>query len=163
MSRAIRRIIIHCAASPNGRALSTVTRSATEEIDDWHRKRGFRRSDQARAAYNPRLTSIGYHWVIDTDGAIYSGRHPDEIGAHAVGHNTDSLGICMVGTDRFTGPQWAALQRIVEAQRSVYPTVQVLGHRELPDVKKSCPGFDVGAWEAGGRQPLSDHMMEVKP
>lgn len=156
--RQVSLLIIHCAASPNGRRLGVRGLSAAQVIDGWHRARGFKRNWRARAEFNPGLESIGYHWVIDTDGTTFSGRHPDEIGAHAAGHNIDSLGVCLAGTDQFTPAQWVALRGLVETQRRTWPNLQAMGHRDLPDVKKICPGFDVYAWDAGSREPVHGHI-----
>lgn len=161
MGREINRLIIHCAASPNGASLTRGGRTAAEEIDAWHAQRAFKRGDAERRAFNPNLKSIGYHAVIDVDGMVYTGRHPDEIGAHAAGHNRDSIGVCLVGTDQFTLAQWASLKRLVEAQRQQRPNLQILGHRDIPDVHKTCPGFDVATWEIGGRTPLPGHIQQV--
>lgn len=158
-TRLITRLIIHCAATPNGKSLTRNGISAAQTIDEWHRARGFKRDWKARADWNPGLQSIGYHWVIDTDGTVYAGRGLDEPGAHAAGYNLDSLGICLVGTDKFTPAQWGKLKEQVAKVRQHWPTVQVIGHRELPKVAKSCPGFDVGAWESGSRIPLVGHIV----
>ena len=77
-----------------------------EDIDRWHTDRGFRRGAEWLARQNGRLFSIGYHFVIYTSGTVATGRHLEEIGAHVAGSNARSIGICMVGTDRFTPAQW---------------------------------------------------------
>ena len=48
--RTINQIIIHCTATKAGR------KTTVEEIDRWHRARGFR--------------CIGYHYVIYLDGTV---------------------------------------------------------------------------------------------
>ena len=161
--RHITKIVIHCAASPNGRRLSRGGLTAAQIIDGWHRERGFKRDWRKRAEWNPSLESIGYHWIVDTDGTVYGGRSVEEVGAHAFGHNIDSLGICMVGTDQFTVAQWVALRGLVERMRQDWPNAQAIGHRDLPDVHKTCPGFDVYAWETGSREPVHSHICEEEP
>jgi N-acetyl-anhydromuramyl-L-alanine amidase AmpD len=137
--REINKIIIHCSASPNGR------HTTVNDIDAWHRARGFRR---VNPLINPELTSIGYHFVIYTDGMIHTGRDVREVGAHAGGYNANSIGICMIGTDTFTGDQWDALQQLISTLKEKYPAAEIIGHRDLPGVKKLCPGFDVRTWLA---------------
>nr|WP_329601534.1 N-acetylmuramoyl-L-alanine amidase [Pasteurella multocida] len=44
---------------------------------------------------------------------VESGRKIGEIGAHCRGQNRNSIGICLVGTDRFTVAQWQALANLV--------------------------------------------------
>ena len=138
--RRVRRIIIHCSASPNGRA------DTIRDIDRWHKERGFLRALTFRQKYRPELTSVGYHAVIHVDGTIAQGRHTDEVGAHAYGYNHDSIGVCLSGTDEFTPQQIEALELYILSILSMYPNATVMGHRDLPAVKKSCPGFDVKKW-----------------
>ncbi|MGL9773161.1 MAG: N-acetylmuramoyl-L-alanine amidase [Sodalis sp. (in: enterobacteria)] len=97
MSRAIHRIIIHCAATPNGRVLGRDGENAAQVIDCWHRARGFH---CAAPANDNGLTSIGYHGVIDVAGQWLTGRDVEEVGAHVRGHNAHSLGLCLVGGGR---------------------------------------------------------------
>lgn len=154
-SRRIERLVIHCSATPNGRP------HTARDIDDWHRQRGFERREGDKERHNPNLSSIGYHWVIRLDGIIETGRHPNEIGAHAQGFNSRSLAVCMIGTDKFTREQWEALKALVEDFQQTYPNEQyhVVGHRNLKGVKKECPGFNVRAWRDGGMQPLDGHII----
>ena len=176
--RPIKLIVIHCSASPNGRWTTTA------DIDAWHKKRGFLRQPAARLQFNPELTSIGYHHVIYTNGVIAAGRAHEEVGAHVTGHNADSLGIAMIGTDRFSPAQWIALRELINALTQQqgnrpprYPNARVVGHRDLsPDRNgngvvepqewlKTCPGFDVATWRRGGMEPLASNLFteETKP
>lgn len=142
MSRQIDTIVIHCSATPNGRW------TTAPDIDRWHDDRGFERRDHWRERFNPEYKAIGYHFVIYTDGTVVTGRHLDEVGAHASGHNARSIGICMIGTSAYTMEQWRALDGLVAKMRTRYPSAKVMGHRDLPDVHKTCPGFDVATWLA---------------
>jgi len=159
MNRTIDAIVIHCAATPDGKVVTI------EEVDAWHATRGFKRSEAARAAFNPELRAVGYHYLIGVGGTVSSGRALVEIGAHVAGSNARSIGICMVGTARYTPAQWNALQNLVERLRAAYPAAQLLGHRDYsPDQDgdgvvepwewtKTCPGFDVRAWDDAGYEP----------
>lgn len=40
---------------------------------------------------------IGYHFLIDPFGDIFEGRPVDAVGAHVKGHNTDNVGISIMG------------------------------------------------------------------
>ena len=168
IARPISQLIIHCTATPSGKWLSGC---APVVIDAWHKGRGFHRSAIARRAFNPDLGAIGYHYLLDIDGRVWTGRHVDEVGAHVAGHNTYSLGVCLVGgaekSARYTQDQWDALSALV---RRLLPLCKagcaVLGHRDLsPDSNgnnkvepqewvKTCPGFDVAPWVARGMKPL---------
>lgn len=174
MPRPIRLIVIHCSDSQNGRSLFSGVpgtpgfRDPAMEIDAWHRERGFHRDTYWRGRQNAALSAIGYHYVIGRNGALFTGRHEEERGAHAQGWNMHSIGLCLVGTDVFTPHQYAQLRRTLEglAERLAVPLAPpvlatldgkgvvrqagVCGHRDLPGHRKACPGFDVGTWLAGG-------------
>lgn len=151
MTRKIGLIVIHCADSPNGHPFTA------QDIDSWHRERGFERMPQWRARQNPNLTSIGYHFVIGAQGALETGRHSDEIGAHVQGHNANSLGICLIGRDQFSLEQWNQLGSLVEQLQIQYPQARVVGHRSLSLVK-TCPNFDVQAWLQADLLPPVDQI-----
>ncbi len=152
MTRAINGIIIHCAATPNGKSF------AAEDIDRWHDERGFARRGYWRMRFNQTLRAIGYHYVILVNGTVVTGRHEDEVGAHAGGFNAKTIGICMVGTDRYALAQWEALDGLIADLQERYPAAKILGHRDLsPDLNgngiiepdewtKICPGFSVASW-----------------
>lgn len=172
--RTVNLIVIHCSATPNGVSLARGKQNPAQVIDAWHRKRGFKRNPTARLSWNQPLSSIGYHFVIDVNGLQYTGRHLDEIGAHAAGKNRNSVGICLVGTSHFTQLQWQQLATTVAMLREKYPLSEIVGHRDLsPDVNrdgkitpnefcKICPGFGVGEWLTRARQPLIAHLCEVR-
>lgn len=162
-------IVIHCSATPNGEWVDAQT------IDRWHHERGFARADRFRLRQNQQLASIGYHFVVYTNGAVMTGRHLEETGAHAFGHNLRSIGICLIGTDAYSRAQWEALAANVRGLIERHPGCRVLGHRDLSeDVNgdglierwewhKTCPGFDVATWFAGDMRPLPGHLLgEIK-
>lgn len=184
--RDIDLIVIHCAATPNGRWHTAA------DIDTWHAQRGFRRDLSIAPAFNPSLKAIGYHYVIYTTGAVVTGRALEESGAHAKGHNWRSIGCCLIGSDKFAASQWDSLRDWLTCQatklaqvrgrtlpRDVKPgcrtspahardlftlmDITVCGHRDLPGVHKLCPGFDVADWLAGGMAPLAGHILESPP
>jgi hypothetical protein len=162
-------LVIHCAATQNGddyfegefgqpNFLTPIQR-----LDAQHKARGFQRSRAWLGRFNPSLPSIGYHYLIYLDGTVVTGRHLAEVGAHAEGWNSQSVGICLLGTDAFTEKQWVSLAYLVGKLETAYANnpnrkVFVRGHRDLPEVHKSCPGFSVDAWLAGGRKSLAGHV-----
>ena len=128
--RKITQIILHCSATPEGKDFTV------QQIDAWHRQRGFK--------------SIGYHFVIYRDGSIHNGRPITEIGAHCKGHNANSIGICYIcgvakdgktPKDTRTEAQKKSLISLVSSLRSRFPEATVLGHCEF--AAKACPSFDV--------------------
>lgn len=179
--RSINLIVIHCAATPNGKSLFRGLADGTglqvtpvQQIDRDHgdRKPPFHRDPAWIARFNPELAHIGYHFVVYTNGVAATGRHPDEVGAHVAGHNANSIGVCMIGTDHFTADQWRGLADLVAGLLKKYPNARVVGHRDLsPDLNhdgtieprewiKICPGFTVADWIKGGMAPLTDHLFK---
>lgn len=151
--RAINMIAVHCSATPPGMDIGA------EEIDRWHRKRGW--------------NGIGYHKVVRLDGSIELGRDLDNdgnvdkhIGAHAFGFNRHSLGIVYIGgvdarnkpADTRTTTQRLVLMNEVAAWARQYrvPVDSVKGHYEL-DSGKACPSFDMHAF----RGELGRYMADL--
>jgi N-acetyl-anhydromuramyl-L-alanine amidase AmpD len=134
-------IIIHCSASPNGR------HHTVADIDRWHKERGF--------------SGIGYHYVIYTDGTAHIGRSIECVGAHCAGYNARSVGICLIGTDKFSTKQWDRLKTLVEKLQEQYTIYRVAGHNEIPRVAKACPGFSVKAWRENEKKALGGYINEI--
>lgn len=145
--RRITEIIIHCSATKAGQWFEA------KDIDSWHRQRGF--------------NMIGYHYVILLDGTIQEGRPLQQVGAHCVGHNAHSIGICYIGgldakgqpSDTRTQAQKDALAKLIwrlslRLVNSGQGFPEVYGHRDLsPDKNgdgvispdewlKECPCFN---------------------
>lgn len=128
--RKIDEIIVHCTATPEGRETTVA------QVTAWHKARGFR--------------TIGYHYLVSIDGTVCAGRPEREVGAHCLGHNAHSIGVCYVGgidrdtlkpKDTRTPAQKESLRRLVADLRRRFPGARVHGHREF--AAKACPCFDV--------------------
>lgn len=138
--RKINEIIIHCAATKPDMDIGV------KEIDRWHRARGF--------------FGVGYHYVIRRSGALEHGRDIEKAGAHAEGHNANSIGICMAGgidsagrpKNNFTDAQWDTLKDLVTKLIAQYGAVKIIGHNQISH--KSCPCFSVPKWLSGGMNKI---------
>lgn len=127
-------LVVHCSATRPSQNIGV------KDIERWHRERGF--------------IAVGYHYVIKRDGALETGRPDDVVGAHAVGANANSVGICLVGgvddklqpQDNFTPAQYITLKSLLSTLKTKYPTAQIIGHRDVPGTKKACPSFDAKGW-----------------
>ena len=127
--RKITNIIVHCSATPEGKSFTVA------DIDRWHRQRGF--------------AQIGYHYVIYLDGSVHRGRPIGAIGAHCVGHNANSIGVCYIGgcnadgkrpKDTRTPAQKQSLIALLRQLRAQFPNAAIHGHRDY--AAKACPSFD---------------------
>ncbi len=141
-------ITVHCSATQPAADIGAA------EIRKWHKDKGW--------------SDIGYHAVIRRNGSVEAGRPEWKVGAHVAGHNTDNLGVCLVGginpqgkaENNFTPEQMAALRQVLQGWMKKYsiPAGKVMGHRDWsPDKNgdgkitpnefmKDCPCFDVRSW-----------------
>ncbi len=135
------KIIIHCSYSTFG----------TERvIRKWHT--------------NPKpegngWSDIGYHFIIQNkrptmsldampflDGEITPGRPLSRIGAHCRGQNSNSIGICLIGTDLFSDAQFHSLAKLIKGLRKYYDKpLPMYGHNHF-NKSKTCPNFDLTAF-----------------
>ena len=128
--KVVKYLVVHCTATRLSQRVSV------EDIDRWHKAQGW--------------SGIGYHWYVDRDGHIFPGRSEREAGAHVIGYNHSSIGICYEGgldeqgnsADTRTPAQKAALLLIIKYLKQSYPNAIVLGHRDFPGVHKDYPCFD---------------------
>ena len=127
----IKEIILHCSATPEGKDFKA------SDIDRWHKAKGWK--------------CIGYNYVIDLDGKIEDGRPLEMTGAHTIGHNKNSIGICYIGGCDLKNKSKDT--RTVEQKQSLYLLVyQLLNlyglsikdvhcHNEF--AAKACPSFKI--------------------
>ena len=87
--------------------------------------------------------------IIVHCAATPEGRPESEIGAHCLGHNQNSIGVCYVGglaadgrtpEDTRTAAQKEALLALLKKLRAKYPKASIHGHRDF--AAKACPSFD---------------------
>ncbi len=118
-----KEIYVHCSATPDDNDNITAN-----DINEWHIERGF--------------VSIGYHFVILKDGTVQEGRDVSLMGAHAYGHNRDSLAICLVGLYDFNRAQIKSLVDLLYDLMVKYDihTTNLKSHYEVNE-NKTCPNI----------------------
>ena len=141
--RKINLIVIHCSASRRNQRFTV---------------------EQLRQCHNARFheKGIGYHYYIEQDGTVYQTRDENEIGMHVRGYNAHSIGVCYEGgldeqgksADTRTPAQKRSLLTLLRALKEDYPDAEIKGHRELPNVHKTCPCFDC--------QELRDYFAQLR-
>lgn len=154
--RTITTAIIHCSATPNGRY------HTVDDIDQWHGEgeHPFQRDELLSKRHQAHLQHVGYHYVIRTDGVLECGRSLCEVGAHARGYNHTSIGICLIGTDKFTPAQWTTLESLILTLKQSLPRLtKVIGHNNVSK-HKPCPCFDVRAWFGNNFLVLPEHILK---
>jgi len=122
------------------------------EVRKWHLAKGWR--------------DIGYHFIVlngiilpnfpltPLNGSIEVGRYLDanftveenEIGAHTLGYNDKSIGICVIGKENWTVSQEVSVIYLCRTLMKWFniPVQNVLGHCETKSGKKqgkTCPNY----------------------
>jgi hypothetical protein len=149
--RKITELIVHCSATqPNWMADKPAV-AKLSEIRRWHMDKGWQ--------------DIGYHFLVDRDGTVVAGRPIEQPGAHTVGKNATSIGVCLIGgfgsssTDdplkHYSPEQLDALRTLIGGLKVDYGFTKVSGHNDY--AAKACPGFNVARWEKfkSPERPLS--------
>lgn len=146
--RKITEIILHTSATPEGKDFKAA------DIDRWHKEKGWK--------------CIGYNFVIDLDGKIEYGRPLYMSGAHTIGHNANSIGICYIGGVTNDGKQTPKDTRTTMQKESMYSLVyQLLKTYDLTlkDVRchnefaaKACPCFKIEQFREEYNNWLNDWM-----
>lgn len=142
-------LVLHCTATPEGREVTS------GEIRHWHTdpvKKGGRGWKQ-----------VGYTDMIHLDGRVErlvrnnedAEVDPWEVTNGAKGYNTVSRHVVYVGgvskdgktaKDTRTEAQLKAMTAYVRDFHERFPQIRIVGHGELPGVKKACPSFNVQEW-----------------
>ena len=149
--REIKKIILHCSDSDFGSA-SLIRKWHTEE-------RGWDDIGYHYVITNGVQTSM-YPYVASDDGIIQEGRSVDITGAHVRGHNSDSIGICLIGKHHFTVKQlYEALPALIQTLLAIHELTldNVYGHNEF-DPEKTCPNFSVAMMRTFFKE-----LVNVKP
>lgn len=110
-----------------------------------------------------KWNDIGYHWVIEYDNGIKvkQGRKENVTGAHTLGYNEKSIGICVVGNFDKTQPtveQMTVLKNLITDIYKRYGRLPIHYHNEFAN--KTCPGKFF--YDKFRLQSEVDKMIETK-
>jgi N-acetylmuramoyl-L-alanine amidase len=140
------RIVMHCSATAED------VDYTEEHLERDHKERGIR-------------SPMGYHFYIRKSGEEIKGRNFNEMGAHALGYNKDSWGICYEGGLKPGGIDWRDakdtrnmdqkagelnciyktieyINSIAEGEIKKDYVIEIIGHGQLPNVQRACPCYD---------------------
>jgi hypothetical protein len=119
-------------------------------------------------------SDIGYNWLIDPSGTIYDARGDNILGAHFCGKNSNTAGVCIMGTYTTTPPPPKAVSSVIElfawksCQVGVNPTgtsfhpstgfnlYTISGHRD--GCSTECPGALLYAALPSIRDSISNYI-----
>lgn len=85
----------------------------------------------------------GYQYYIEKDGKLYQARKDNEEGAHTIGQNKNSIGVCLAGNFDATLPteaQKATLKKLLTEKMAEWgiPKEKIVPHRKF--AVKTCFG-----------------------
>ena len=131
--------------------------------------RGVRRYHMAPPPNGRGWSDNGYHIMVGPDGAVYLCRPISKSGGHCLGHNSQSIGISLIGnydTGHDAPPeQWPGYRALISTvalvcRRFNIPVNRIYPHSAFAD--KSCPG--TGFAMPRFRQEVQAAMAnEIKP
>lgn len=97
--------------------------------------------DVHNAHINNGWAGIGYHYFVRKNGEIWRGRPEGTVGAHAIGVNAKSIGICAEGDYSTETMPTVQLNSIISLCRDIinrYPNICLVRHCEVSAT--DCPG-----------------------
>lgn len=142
---AFETLVIHCSDSNFGDA---------KLIDSWHKQRGWKGIGYSLVIPNGYIINSN-DYEKEKDGIIQNGRgidftntiEPDEIGAHTLGLNSTSAGICLIGINEFSINQYKTLYYICKTFQQLNPDINIIGHYETEKAHgKTCPNIIMSDW-----------------
>ena len=122
-----------------------------DSIHSLHKRRGY--------------SGIGYHFYVRKDGKVYKGRPIGAVGAHTLGANQKSIGVCFEGDfeKQQTMPfaQEKAGRELIDYLKSLYPKAKVEVHRNLQST--ACPGryFPTEKIKEGVKEMSVEDAIEI--
>jgi len=133
----VKEICFHTTATSKGWMHAFSVDEKMAEIRRWHQGLGWKRE--------------GYHYLIDRNGSVASGRPEDMVGAGVKGRNRGVIHISLVGgrgasaddkfEDHYTNNQELALRSLVRDIMTRTTITSIVGHNQFAN--KGCPGFQV--------------------
>jgi len=148
-------LIIHHTGGTNTQPLADSSNFTFKQCDELHKKFGM-------------LSALGYwcgyHYYIDKKGKVTQSRGDYEVGAHTIGYNKRSIGICLAGNFDATLPtlpQTEALTVLLTSKMALYgvPASKVVPHRLF--ASKTCFGRLLADNWAQSLVSKEDEMLKI--
>ncbi len=122
-------IIVHHTGGTDKDPLADTSSHTASQVDFYHKSKGW--------------DGIGYNWFIEKDGRVVKGRDEAKTGAHTIGYNEKSIGICLAGNFDKTLPtpsQVDSLAKLLQEKMLQYkiPVEKIIPHRTFAN--KTCYG-----------------------
>jgi len=133
--RKIKKLIIHCSASPTNTTISSIKRYWREVL---------------------KWKNVGYHIIIEFNGNIVFLDEFENVVNGCKGHNYDSISVATIGgidehgkpKDNRSPAQIRSLIRVIDAIYEDYPDITLVSHHTL-NPNKACPSYSAESFWAG--------------
>jgi N-acetylmuramoyl-L-alanine amidase len=93
--------------------------------------------------------TVGYHFIIEANGKVHELQPLDKPTNGVKGYNANSIHIATIGghkVDDRTPKQKTELYFLIKVLQQKFPNAKLLGHRDFPNVAKSCPRYNAEEW-----------------
>lgn len=149
-------IIVHHTGGTDANPLADTSNHTFEVVNDYHKKLW---NFQSSLGYY-----IGYHFFIDKKGKVTQGRAYKDTGAHTIGKNNSSIGICLAGNFDATDPtdvQVMSLRRLLQqlVQDLKIKEENIVPHRTFAN--KTCYGKRLSDGWARSLVHVTEPQMSV--
>ena len=148
------KLIVHHTGGTDLNPLEDTSHHTAEMIKQWH-------------VNGKGWQDIGYNWVIEKSGKIVKGRDEKIDGAHCLGQNSQSIGVCLSGNFDATLPtkeQIEAFKTFYKDLIKRYPNItpdKVYPHRKFAN--KTCYGKKLSdTWASELAKSAIEAKGEVK-
>ena len=145
-------IIVHHSGGTDANPLADTSNQTANIIKNWHLSLGW--------------ADVGYNWLIEKSGKIVKGRDEKSTGAHTVGYNEKSIGVCVIGNFDATLPTQAQIESLKIVLRDIlkrYPIItydKIYPHRKF--AKKTCYGNKLSdKWASDLVKPVVEEMVSM--
>jgi N-acetylmuramoyl-L-alanine amidase len=152
------KIIVHHSGGSNANPLADSSNFTFEQCNELHKK-------------NFNFISslgfyVGYHYYVSKDGTIKQARLDTDAGAHTIGHNKDSLGICLAGNFDATLPTEAQIATLTKFLKEKCLQYNIQKENIYPHRKfaiKTCYGMKLSdTWAANLLNTEQTPMTQVE-
>ena len=128
-------LIIHHTGGTDANPLSDSSNFSFAQCDALHKQKFNMKSSLG--------FYCGYHYYIEKNGKLFTARADSDDGAHTIGRNNSSLGICLAGNFDVTMPtaeQMTTLTQLLKEKVARYriPANFIIPHRQF--ATKTCYG-----------------------
>ena len=127
-------VITHMTGGSDAFPLADSSNATVASVNSWHKQRW--PNFISRRGYH-----VGYTYFISKDGTLTQTRDHDEEGAHVIGMNKSSIGVCFAGNFDLTLPTAAQINTwtiLYSKLQTEYPNIPTFPHRKY--ATKTCHG-----------------------